>query len=99
VSVSRALASAHPVLGELPTGMVFPEAVVHSAPFSVLAAFVAINTVMYGVLALAKMLPKVYPSSLVRGRNRRAQNRSIDPGPPARVSEAAADVRTADAGT
>lgn len=97
MSVSRTVASALPVIGELPTGMVFPEAVVHSAPFSVLAAFVAINTVMYGALALAKMLPKVYPSSLVRGRNRRAQNRSIHPEPPARSSEGAADVQTADA--
>lgn len=87
-----------PMAGGAPTGMVFPEAVVHSGPFSVLAAFVAINTVMYGALALAKMLPKVYPSSLVRGRNRRAQNRSIHPEPTERSPEGEPDVQPADAG-
>ena len=61
------------------TGLVFPEAVVQSEPFAVLAAFVAINTVMYVVLAVAKILPKVYPSQWFGGRDRRVQNRSISP--------------------
>lgn len=65
----------------LPLGVVLPDAVVHSELFSVLAAFVAINTVMYGALAVAKMLPKVYPTSWFGGRNRREQNRSIHPEP------------------
>lgn len=71
-------ASAAASAGE-PAGLLLPEAVLRSTPVTVLAAFVAINTVMYGALAVAKMLPKVYPSSWVGGRNRRRQNRSIHP--------------------
>lgn len=63
----------------VPAGVLFPESVVQSGIFSVLAAFVAINTVMYSALAVAKMMPKVYPSSWVGGRSRRSQNRSIFP--------------------
>jgi hypothetical protein len=56
-----------------------PAAILQSQVFAVLAAFVAINTVMYGALALGKMLPKVYPTDWVTSRNRRAENRSIHP--------------------
>lgn len=42
---------------------------------------VAINTVTYGALALAKTLPKVYLSDWAGGRNRRAEFRSIYPEP------------------
>ena len=63
-------------------GLLLPEATMHAGWFGVLAAFVAINTVMYGALALAKILPKVYPSDWTRGRNRRARSRSIYPEPP-----------------
>jgi hypothetical protein len=58
---------------------VLPASFMHSQLYAVLAAFVAINTVMYGALALAKMLPKVYPSDWVRGRNRRVEVRGIHP--------------------
>lgn len=61
-------------------GILFPDTVTQSAMFSVLAAFVAINTVMYSALAVAKMLPKVHPGSwLGGGRGRRTQSRSIYP--------------------
>jgi hypothetical protein len=63
----------------VPAGVLFPASTVQSATFSVLAALVAINTVMYGALAVAKMLPKVYPSNWVSGRSRRSQSRSIHP--------------------
>lgn len=63
-------------------GLLLPEATLHAGWFGVLAAFVAINTVMYGALALAKILPKIYPSDWTRGRNRRTQSRSIHPAPP-----------------
>lgn len=63
----------------VPFGILLPESVLHSELFGVLAAFVAINTMMYGALALAKMLPKVYVSDLARHRNRRSETRSIDP--------------------
>ncbi|MHA7276325.1 hypothetical protein [Arthrobacter sp. HLT1-21] len=64
---------------ELPTGILLPESIVHTEVFAVLAAFVAINTVMYAALAASKVLPKVYPSDWVRGRNRRSETRSIHP--------------------
>lgn len=61
------------------TGILLSADVLQSGPVTVLAAFVAVNTVMYAALALAKVLPKVYPTSWFGGRNRRAQNRSIHP--------------------
>jgi hypothetical protein len=60
---------------------VLPSSLLHSEGFAVLAAFVAINTVMYAALAVAKMLPKVYPSDWLQGRNRRARVRGIHPEP------------------
>ena len=63
----------------LPAGLLFPTTLVHSGTFGVLAALVAINTVMYSALAVAKMLPKVYPSGWVSERGRRSQSRSIYP--------------------
>jgi hypothetical protein len=56
-----------------------PESVLSSGWFGVLAAFVAINTVMYVVLATATMLPKVHVSDWFTSRDRRTQNRSIHP--------------------
>ena len=47
--------------------------VLHSGRFAVLAAFVALNTVMYVALAFAKMLPKVYPTDWFTTRNRPAR--------------------------
>jgi hypothetical protein len=66
-------------------GLVFSESVLHSELFAVLAAFVAINTVMYCVLTVAKMLPKIYVADWVTSRNRRTESRSIHPDgiPPA----------------
>ena len=63
----------------LPTGLVLPESLLHSQWFAVWATFVAINTLMYAALSVAKILPKIYPSDWVRGRNRRAETRSIHP--------------------
>jgi hypothetical protein len=59
--------------------MLLPESVLHSATFAVLAAFVAINTVMYGALALGKLLPKVYVADWISPRNQRSESRSIYP--------------------
>ena len=47
-----------------------------------LAAFVAINTIVYVTLAVAKILPKVYFSDWIGPRNRRAETRSIHPDAP-----------------
>ncbi len=60
-------------------GIVLPESLLSSQTFAVLSTVVAINTVMYGALALAKMLPKVYPRDWVTDRSRRAETRSIHP--------------------
>lgn len=62
-----------------PAGIVLPESVIHSRFFAVLAAFVAINTIVYVTLAVARILPKVYVSDWVRRPNRRAETRSIYP--------------------
>ena len=58
-----------------------PESVLHTGWFAVLAAFVAINTVMYVVLATATMLPKVHVSDWFTSRDRRTLNRTIHPDP------------------
>ncbi|UVJ40507.1 hypothetical protein [Arthrobacter sp. CJ23] len=63
----------------LPSGILFPEEVLHSEWFAVLATFVAINTLMYAALAVAKILPKVHPSAWIRTRNQRSETRSIHP--------------------
>ena len=69
--------------------MLLPESILHSATFSILAAFVAINTVMYGALALGKLLPKVYVADWVSPRNQRSETRSIYPDlEPARLATA-----------
>lgn len=69
--------SAGPIV---PTGILLPESVLHTDLFAVLAAFVAINTVIYASLALSNVLPKIYPSDWVTDRNRRTETRSIYPG-------------------
>lgn len=63
----------------LPWGILLPDDLLRNEFVAVLAAFVAINTVVYVTLAVAKVLPKLYLSDLVEGRNRRAETRSIHP--------------------
>jgi|RhiMethySRZTD1v2_1073278.scaffolds.fasta_scaffold539968_2 hypothetical protein len=61
---------------------VLPPSVLSSEAFHVLAAFVAINTVMYAAVTVAKLLPRVNPAALRRGRYQRSETRSIYPGAP-----------------
>lgn len=63
----------------IPTGILLPESVLHTSLFAVLAAFVAINTVLYASLAVANILPKIYLSDWLTDRNRRTESRSIYP--------------------
>lgn len=63
-------------------GILLPESTLRTEVFAVLAAFVAINTVIYVTLAVAKMLPKFYLSDWVHGRDRRSETRSISPDDP-----------------
>ncbi|MDQ0736328.1 hypothetical protein [Arthrobacter agilis] len=61
------------------TGLLLPESVLHTGVFGILAAFVAINTVIYASLALANVLPKIHPTDWVTDRSRRAETMSIYP--------------------
>jgi hypothetical protein len=63
----------------VPYGILLPQSVLSSGFFAVLSAFVAINTVMYVTLAVAKALPKLYLSDWVSRGNTRSQTRSIHP--------------------
>jgi hypothetical protein len=71
------------VAAVLPSGVLLPESILHTDSFRILATFVALNTLMYATLAVLKVLPKSYALSWFSGLNRRAQNRSIYPVPPA----------------
>lgn len=62
-----------------PVGILLPESVLYSDFFADLATFVAINTVMYAVLAIGKILPRVYLGDLLPGQRRRRETRSIYP--------------------
>jgi hypothetical protein len=66
----------------VPLGILFSQAVLQSGAFQFLAAFVAVNTLMYVTLAVAKMLPKIYLSDWTAGRSRRGETRSIHPEEP-----------------
>jgi hypothetical protein len=61
-------------------GILLPESFLESEFFQVLATFVAINTLMYVTLAVAKMLPRIHPSDLLHRRDRRREPRGINPG-------------------
>ena len=47
------------------TGLLLPESLVHTNWFAILATFVAINTIIYAALALAKVLPKVHSINML----------------------------------
>lgn len=64
---------------EVMAGLLLPESTLGSQWFAVLAAFVAINTVMYVALAVAKILPKVHPRDWLPRTYVRSQTRSIHP--------------------
>ncbi|MBC2932370.1 hypothetical protein H7342_05020 [Nocardioides sp. zg-1228] len=63
-------------------GIILPESTLREEFIAVLSAFVAINTIVYLTLAVAKILPKVYVRDWFGTRNRRAETRSIDPDAP-----------------
>ena len=65
------------LLGQAPTGILLPDTILASEFFAVFSAFVGINTVIYVVLAVAKILPRIYVTDWVGGRNRRVAARSI----------------------
>jgi hypothetical protein len=73
------------VAASLATGVLLPPSLMHAGPVRVLAAFVTVNTVMYGALAVAKVLPRLHPTTWFTSANRRAEERGIHPDgrPPA----------------
>ena len=68
--------------GTVMGGLLFQESLLTSNYFLTLAAFVAINTVMYAAIAIAKILPKIYVADWFTHRNRRSETRSIYPDSP-----------------
>jgi hypothetical protein len=60
-------------------GLLFPQSLIESRFFVILATLVALNTTVYAALAIAKLVPKfVKPSWYRRGRTR-SETRSIFP--------------------
>ncbi len=66
----------------IPFGIVLDQDVLYSDWFAVLAAFVAVNTVMYVALAIAKTLPRIHLSEHLPRRHQRRETRSIHPDGP-----------------
>lgn len=66
----------------VPMGVLLPDSILRNEVIAVLAAFVAINTIVYVTLAVAKILPKLYVRDWLSGRNRRSETRSIHPDAP-----------------
>jgi len=93
------------MIATVPTGVLLPAAVLHTGAFATLSTFVAVNTVMFTALAVAKLLPRIHPMSWLRTQNQRSETRSIypdhtcdlGPGTRRRAPETAG-ARTADAG-
>ncbi|MCY4728868.1 hypothetical protein NYO98_21505 [Nocardioides sp. STR2] len=63
----------------VPMGVLLPDSILRNDFIAVLAAFVAINTIVYVTLAVAKILPKFYLRDWLAASNRRAETRSIHP--------------------
>ena len=63
----------------VPMGVLLPDSILRNDVIAVLAAFVAINTIGYVTLAIAKILPKFYLRDWVAARNRRSETRNIHP--------------------
>ncbi len=58
---------------------VLPESIMGTHWFSVLAGFVAINTILYVTLSIFKIMPKLYLNDILRRHGRRSETRSIYP--------------------
>jgi len=82
----------------VPMGVLLPDSILRNDFIAVLAAFVAINTIVYVTLAVAKILPKFYlrdwlgdPQHPPRRRHRRADRRHAQ-GPPRAAASSYAGV-------
>jgi len=64
---------------------VLPSSWLVSDWYATLTAFVAVNTLIYVVLSVSKVLPRLHPTTWLRSGDdatRRRESRSIYPGPP-----------------
>lgn len=66
----------------VPKGILLPASVLSSTWFSLLAAFVALNTIVYVALAVLKSLPKASLSRWSPRRYIRGETRNIHPDAP-----------------
>jgi hypothetical protein len=66
----------------VPQGIVLPSSLLSTPFFAVLSTLVALNTVIFVTLAVAKMLPAIHPTELFARRGRRSETRSIFPDAP-----------------
>ena len=60
-------------------GVILPESTLQSHWFVVLTGFVAVNTLVYVTLSIAKSLPRLYPRDFLPRRHARRETRSIYP--------------------
>lgn len=63
-------------------GILLPQEWLQTDWFSVLATFVAVNTLIYVVLGLIKIVPMIRWRRTYRGASRRSETRSIHPDAP-----------------
>ena len=66
----------------IPPATVFPSSWLTSPWYATLTAFVAVNTLLYVVLSISKILPRVHPTTWLLSRDgasRRRESRSIYP--------------------
>lgn len=63
-------------------GILLPEGLLATPFFAVLSTLVALNTLIFVTLAVAKMLPRIYLSDVLGHRGRRRETRSIHPDAP-----------------
>lgn len=67
------------MMSSVNAGILFPQALLESRFFVVLATIVALNTIVYAGLAVSKVLPQLIRRALFHRAKRRAINRSIYP--------------------
>jgi len=63
-------------------GLILPEGTLHERWFVVLAGFVAVNTLVYVTLSIAKAVPRIYLADWLPRRYSRRETRSIYPDGP-----------------
>lgn len=63
-------------------GLLLPETFMQTRFFIILATLVALNTVIYGMLSVIHVIPKLFKAKWLRGHRTRSMTRSIYPDGP-----------------